>query len=495
MRIAARLAAIASRTPSSVILIPVSLAAGLGLFGLGRESLWLDEAYTWYFVQMSWSRMLEAVRIVGVHPPAYFLIVKLIIGPLGEGEAALRLPSVAFFLAGLVFVAFVGRRVGGTAGSLAAAWFWAFHPMLLWYARDARPYSLAACLSAFLLLNFLDLLGTGRRSSALLAAMTMALGLLTHYFFLVFVVALSLLAASEMRRAPGFFRAWAVSALAGILPFGLWLAWYLSQPNPSLGIGWIRPPLVTDIPATIWNLFSGYGGSAAPSATAFGVAASLLALAGVLRPVKDVPLRRLVGIGVILPVIGVWLVSQRHPAYLDRYFIVLVPIAAAAVGRGAAWTWEWIVGRWQRPSRRALATLGLTSLAFLGFLSAVPIHASSLFIKEDWRGISEYLRIQGIEASQVRLSEPEAALPLAYYEAGELEQLIEATGRDCASGCWLVARQPYTAIHAFSQVVAEPDRPWRPSDTGRCGLLPVVPSRSGVGLWRAACGEFHQGAP
>ena len=83
-----------------------------------------------------------------VHPPAYFVLLHLWPGLVGQSEFALRYLSVSF---SLLTVALLGRfaangprpRVSG----LLAATLAAFSPLYVAYAQEVRSYALMTCLA------------------------------------------------------------------------------------------------------------------------------------------------------------------------------------------------------------------------------------------------------------------------------------------------------------------------------------------------------------
>jgi len=123
--------------------------AGLALrvYSLGEYSLWLDESHTWFFAHISWPDFWEALRATGVHPPFYFSLEKVVAGALGETEVGLRLISVGADVLSILLAMFLGWQVAGRLGALASGWFWSFNPITVWYAQDARPYSLGVALA------------------------------------------------------------------------------------------------------------------------------------------------------------------------------------------------------------------------------------------------------------------------------------------------------------------------------------------------------------
>ena len=319
--------------------------------------------------------------------------------------------------------------------------------------------------------------------AAALAGIVLTLGLLTHYFYFVLVAILVILAGLDMRRSPLFFRRWTTVALLAMIPLGLWLAWFFSTGSPSLGIGWIRPPIVRDIPLTIWNLAAGYGGEFdAPSALlGLGVLALVgFGLAGSARGDG----RRLLLAGILLPILAVWVISQRRPVYVDRYFIILLPFVAALASLGAAALARWVAQ--SRPPRSLLA-LSAVAVALIAISAAWAVQSAPKFMKEDWRGLAAFLQTEQAPAGALSLSEPEITLPLSYYLHLDLVEDTPALIPSCGDHCTWVLRQPYTATHAFTQSVKEPGRSQPPVPPEECEKVESWESPTGVSAWELSC--------
>ena len=88
MRERSRLSATSARWLSLVAILTAGLL--VTFFRIGDPSLWLDEAYTWWFSRMGFTEMLYAARVDGVNPPLYYILSWTIAGMFGTGEAALR---------------------------------------------------------------------------------------------------------------------------------------------------------------------------------------------------------------------------------------------------------------------------------------------------------------------------------------------------------------------------------------------------------------------
>ena len=306
---------------------------------------------------------------------------------------------------------------------------------------------------------------------------------LTHYFFFVLVAILVRPGRPRPATFPLFFRRWTTVALLAMIPLGIWLAWFFSPGSPSLGIGWIRPPIVGDVPLTVWNLASGYGGVLdAPSAL---LGLSVLALVGFgLAGSTHGDGARLLLVGILLPILAVWVISQRRPVYVDRYFVVLLPFVAALAAIGAS-----TIARWAAQSRRPVVLLAVSATAFalVGLSAAWTVHSAPKFMKEDWRGLAAFLQTREASAEEWSLSEPEITLPLSYY--GQQERIEDdlALIPSCGDLCWWVLRQPYTATHAFTQSVQEPGRSQLPNPPAECEKLESWESPTGVSAWELSC--------
>jgi mannosyltransferase len=187
------------------------LAFGLRLHRLGKPSLWGDEGWSLYRARASWAdllrgrivlRSLQPIEATDVHPPLYFMALKIWIGLAGDREFALRFPSVFASILMIPVAWAAGRRLREPAAAWAGAILTAASPLYFWYAQEARMYALLALESALLL--FL-LLPSGRGASLglrrqIAALMTLLAMILTHYTAFLLVPALGLWALAQPRR-------------------------------------------------------------------------------------------------------------------------------------------------------------------------------------------------------------------------------------------------------------------------------------------------------
>jgi mannosyltransferase len=460
--------------------VMVGAAAALRLFHLGQPSLWIDEAHTWWLTQLPIGTSLQVIWQIGVHPPAYFLLERGVVALVGTSEAGLRALSVLSDLISILVAGAIGRRVSGSTGAFVAGFFWSFNPLAVWYAREARPYSLAALLCLLLLLLYIESRTHDSSRFRVAIVLVASLALLTHFFSLLTMGGILLMALARLRHRPGVFRAWAAGFLLACIPLAGWLGWYFAQPSPSLGIGWIRTPIPGDILLTAWNLVSGYGGAISLASSVFGLAVAILALLGTLD-------RERLGLtvllcGVVGPIGLTWLISQHRSIYMDRYFIVLLPFLVVLVALGVPERLRALAG-----SRLALVFTVGVALA-IGWWSAWQVQIRPAYSKEDWRGLAQ--RLEAVRGSNevIWLSDSEVLPALEYYgyQGQVATDLLDSA--DCRPRCLAAIRQPYTATHAFSQAVggsSDPASSIRVRDG--CTSTSIWRSPTGISLWEMAC--------
>jgi hypothetical protein len=192
-----------------------------------------------------------------------------------------------------------------------------------------------------------------------------------------------------------------------------------------------------------------------------GVCLILLATAGLAFSPRSMG-SRVALVGILMPITAVWVISQRRPVYVDRYFVVLLPMVVALVALGAA-----AVAQRMRPAAPFRGALALATIV-VALSGGLTVHTAGKFNKEDWRGLVAFLHSRGVRLAELSLSEQEVALPLSYYyEEGLIDESLPIVP-ECSEGCWWVLRQPYTATHALTQSVQEVGRGGAPSVPEMC---------------------------
>lgn len=336
-------------------------------------SLWHDEAFSALLIRYGWGEMFYRIGL-DVHPPAYYVLLRLWSYGFGSGLLALRGFSVLFGVGTIWATWLLARAVlKNHTWALWAALLVAVNPFQVQYVTEARMYTMGAffaVLGAYLLvtaqrdersyhqderLNMPNLPGdiALRRSylvrylgfSACLGVMA-----LTHYYLLFSAAALGAYGLwhhavhyrSNVRRYLPFLVACAL-ALAAFVP---WLPTFLYQLR-QVGEGyWIPQMDAWSIPATLWQLFVGIGIDVNnPSTQKLLVAFSLAVLLVFYRFLRRTEAweKRLVTASFLAPFLGslafallARLKGSDSSVYLVRYFLFVTSFGTVALVGAAA---------------------------------------------------------------------------------------------------------------------------------------------------------------
>ncbi len=99
-----------------------------------------------------------------VHPPGYFLFMWVWVNVFGTGVWSLRLPSVLFGVASIIFLFLIVSRVYGTTAGLLAAGMLTFNGHHIYWSQMARMYSMVCLLGLVSVWMLLDLGSRSTRS-------------------------------------------------------------------------------------------------------------------------------------------------------------------------------------------------------------------------------------------------------------------------------------------------------------------------------------------
>ena len=221
------------------------IAIALRLFDLAAREVWLDEAFSWNQATLGFTEMLASVAR-DVHPPLYQLILWGNTRFFGESAFALRLPSVVFSVLAVALTYRLTATLSSKPAALLAMAFAALSTFQLWYAQEARMYSLLAMLTLGSMLMLVRVLQRPRGKNLAGYALLSLLLLYTHVygaFVLLAQNAFYLLLwgwrqTPEHMRWPRWFGLQLLIAL-GFLP---WLVILLQQISAVQNSFWIPKP-------------------------------------------------------------------------------------------------------------------------------------------------------------------------------------------------------------------------------------------------------------
>ncbi|HUP83132.1 MAG TPA: glycosyltransferase family 39 protein [Candidatus Limnocylindria bacterium] len=365
------------------VVIPIAVAAVLGISNIGSKSMWLDEAFSASIIQLPTPDLVAYIAHHEMQASPYYLVLQAW-SALGHSETALRLLSVIFGVLGVLATYALGRRYGV---GLAAAMLLAVSPFFIHYEQEVRVYTLLVAWCAITTLAYLRLVERPNRWRAA-GYVVVAVGLIyIHPLNAWMLVAHGL---ATLLWAP---REWRVRLLALYVPVAiaaLPIARYLILNRARAD--WIPG----STPFVVAHQLSQLLGAAA-----LAIALTLVIALGLGRAWRsELPALRLPLLLVALTLGGILLMSLLiQPLFVDRYLIGVLPMLFIVVAR-------------------AVAALPWPRLVFAGLLAVSLVGTGSWLIdgtKDDWRAAGAYVESHVQPGDGVIIWPNYYRLPFAYY--------------------------------------------------------------------------------
>jgi 4-amino-4-deoxy-L-arabinose transferase-like glycosyltransferase len=411
------------------------VGAALRLYQLGTPSLWADETGTYLFASLPFRQGMMVMLADAVHPPLFYYIERLVL-LVTRSEFGLRWPAAMAGLLAIPLAAQFARGWSSREAGPIAAWLTALNPFAVWYAREARNYSLSLCLTLTLAWSFAALYRRPTRLRWIAFVGLSTLAYLTHYFTVLFPLACSLFLIMRLRHDYLFFRKWMLAQFVAAALASPWFILWALNPIHSFGIEWIPRPTLGDLPLTLFNLATGWSEKVSPGGMVTGVLWFGSAFLSLRRRAWHRPRWRLMTVvWVMVPLVAVFLFSLKRPVYADRYFIVLLPplLVLAATGFTA------LPRPWRTAGPLALfVSLSLTSLTYI---------TSPTFVKEDWRGAVTFLDDQTRSPNESRLLILADWISTHYYDLDLVD--VNHQPEALPDSFWLVVHDLRASNHRF----------------------------------------------
>jgi len=192
--------AFADRSPRGRLyrLVPwilIILALGLRVIRLTYQPLWWDEGWSLYFAANDLGSILE-LTAVDIHPPLYYLLLKIWTTIFGSSAFSVRFLSVLAGTATVPVLYTTGRRLVGERAGLLAAFLLAISPFHVYYSQEVRMYVLVTLLGLaafyFALQWKVGSGENGRLGIGLGYVLTATAALYTQYYAIFLLLALNI---------------------------------------------------------------------------------------------------------------------------------------------------------------------------------------------------------------------------------------------------------------------------------------------------------------
>ncbi|MBV9174601.1 MAG: glycosyltransferase family 39 protein [Chloroflexi bacterium] len=402
--------AIVTEHGATLALVGVTLlSAALRVGGLGRKSIWFDEAVSAGLAVMPIPQLLGAAT-ADVNPPLYYLLLHVWTPFAAGNDALLRLPSAVFSAVAVMLTVLLGRALFNARVGLIGGLFTALCAWHIDLAQEARGYGLLTCLATGSLL----LLWRARSWRGWLGyALVTTLALYTHNYavFLVLGEALYVIVTRGITR-----RAIVAFAVIGVL-FAPWLPAALGQLGAVRDDYWIAPPSSTVLADTYFAAIAysppahGWGMSVLDRAVRWGIPVLLvLASVAALRQRSAFLLVVVLATTVGVPIaISMWIT----PMYVVRYVAFVLPAFWLLVARGID----------ALPSNALRAAVGC-AVAIELCINLLPLYGDPFYGRADFRSAAATLLSQAPAGTVVVHTSPFTQYPVAYYDGGGFADVV-----------------------------------------------------------------------
>jgi hypothetical protein len=223
------------------------------------QSIWFDEAFTTGIIRQPVSQLIRSTAH-DVHPPLFYLVLKIWAGAFGHSIVTLRMFSV---LCGVAAVFLGLRLVKRLFGARAAVWaipFVVLAPFLLRYDIEARMYAMASLIgigATYVLVLATERVQAKQKSWWLwtIYALLVAAGEYTLYYTALIWIAHFLWCTLEFRRSRKKLRKavcepWLLALIASVALYIPWIPVFIRQTHNIQNGFWISKPTVNTVVST-----------------------------------------------------------------------------------------------------------------------------------------------------------------------------------------------------------------------------------------------------
>lgn len=247
------------------------LAAFLRFRQLDIRDFWYDEAFSGIAVKESWTGMMKMI-MADVHPPLYYLSLKLFASFFNYSVLGIRLFSAIFGLLCVWAVYLFTKELFGKRAALFAGLIATISPFALQYSQEGRMYSMFSFFiimaAYFLICSFWE---ETKYKNSILFGLFLGLSALTHYMGVIFIpifysVYVVWNTREEWQNLTSKESIWNlvkkffptkkifIGVIVALLVFSPWIPSFrqhLIKNATSNNLDWIRPANFGDIPVNI----------------------------------------------------------------------------------------------------------------------------------------------------------------------------------------------------------------------------------------------------
>lgn len=411
-----------------VILAFSGLAFWLQVTRLHAQSLWYDEGFSAWLASKPVAEIV-ARTAADIHPPFYYVLLHTWMALAGTSEFSLRFLSVMAGVPAVPLMWGLARRLVGRQAGPVAALLAAVAPVWLWYAQEARMYTLVTTLGLAATWALVRLLERPSRRLWFLYTTALLLAVYTQYYAWFLVAAHAVVAMlMGLGRGKAGWRTlwWPVAGWSlGFLAFLPWVQFVVLRlgADRSYWSGTLSPQRVLASLLTFWaaghTIPSWLTELLPPLVLALLLGGHLILFVDRRMPRrKRWPVALVMAAWVIVPLVGLLFISWGRPKYHPRYLLFTVPAYWLAVTTLIT-RLAGEPGHRRRPIGPVLSGLTLGTVLGLAVLADINLYVDPAFTKDDWRSVARFLEEQRQPDEPVLLVSGHAFPVFTYYYRDE----------------------------------------------------------------------------
>jgi mannosyltransferase len=393
------------RAQYAILAMILLLGLAFRLFHLDYLSLWNDETFSRYYYQSGIRYMWTEGLQWESSPPLYYMAIGVWMQIFGTGETGMRSLSVAASLGAIILVYALGREMLSRRQALLAAALFAASATQIYFAQEARPYSLLLLpVAATLLLCARYLRGQNNAWNLACYATSALLCIYTHATMVFFVGACGVTVL-----------AWSATQWRGQVHVGGWIAAnvavaLLSFPEILGILSHVHADRLAWMPPLTWHQI--------------GIVVSQVVVGPLSRP--KFPGAELAALLLSILVISLWLypLGRRAsiiligiPGIYSACVFVVSLFQPILIGRIFCWTWiPLCLVLAHALSIRTNLQLVVATATFLVFsVGLADQFAASADAKEPWRSVVQQVQPALSRADLIVLDPQTTPSNLFYY--------------------------------------------------------------------------------
>lgn len=333
-----------------LLVVTLLIGTSLRIYKLGSRDVWFDEAQSVYFSEniaqtYSLSRLTRDIPYANPtmphsissypykspdpNPPLYYMLLHIWTIVFGKSEFSIRLLSLIFGIFSIsIFYKFC-RLFSEKKVSLFATFILSISPMHIWYAQEARSYSL--CTFLVLLSAYLLFLSFKKDKNLfwLTFIVSFILSLYANYFaFYIIAVGWIMSLWKKDRR---IIKKWSIINIIIFASFLPWIPFFKHHFLYVKDYFWISRPSFKSIVITFENFNLGYNGFQITYLLSSIIFLSLLFF-GIYCFDKEK--RLFLASFLFIPISLTFAISQKMPIYIDRQLMLFSPFYYILVAQG-----------------------------------------------------------------------------------------------------------------------------------------------------------------